>query len=150
MEYQFCQTVMLVDDNSVDNIISKRLIEITRTAQEIITKNSVRDALNYLKDNKNNKDKIPSLIFLDIIMPQADGFIFLNEFENMPHLVKEKAKIVVLSCTENQQDLNKITNNDLIHRFIPKPLTDTRLYEIAESCIPQSLFIQIKGYHMVQ
>jgi len=71
------QRVMLVDDNDTDNFISKRIIEITNFASEVEIKNSGKAALDYLKNHKNNLDKLPDLIFLDINMPIVDGFVLL-------------------------------------------------------------------------
>ena len=72
--------VMLVDDNDTDNFISKRIIEITKFAKEVEIKNSGKSALEYLEQNKDNEDKLPNIIFLDINMPIVDGFVFLYEF----------------------------------------------------------------------
>ena len=73
--------VMLVDDNDTDNFISKRIIEITKFSERVVVKNSGQGALEYLRENENIPDNIPSIIFLDINMPVVDGFIFLYEFD---------------------------------------------------------------------
>ena len=69
--------VMLVDDNDTDNFISKRIIEITEFAKTVEIKNSGKSALEYLEEHKNDPDKLPNIIFLDINMPIVDGFVFL-------------------------------------------------------------------------
>ena len=73
--------VMLVDDNDTDNFISKRIIEITNFAEEVIVKSSGKSALDYLNDNAGEVANLPEIIFLDINMPIVDGFVFLYEFE---------------------------------------------------------------------
>jgi CheY-like chemotaxis protein len=73
--------VMLVDDNDTDNFISRRIIEITKFAGDVVIKNSGKSALEYLEDHKTTHTKLPDLIFLDINMPIVDGFVFLYEFE---------------------------------------------------------------------
>jgi hypothetical protein len=40
--------VMLVDDNDTDNFISRRIIEITKFAEDVVIKNSGKSALEYL------------------------------------------------------------------------------------------------------
>lgn len=122
--------VMLVDDNDTDNFISKRIIEITEFAKSVEIKNSGKSALEYLEENKNNQDKLPNIIFLDINMPIVDGFVFLYEFEKFSDLVKDKCKVIILSSSDNKRDIDKIVNNDHVIKFITKPLTETALNEI--------------------
>jgi CheY-like chemotaxis protein len=122
--------VMLVDDNDTDNFISKRIIEITNFAGEVIVKSSGKSALDYLSENKNNVEALPEIIFLDINMPIVDGFVFLYEFETFNDTIKDKCKVIILSSSDNKRDIDKIVNNDYVIKFITKPLTETALEEI--------------------
>ncbi len=122
--------VMLVDDNDTDNFISKRIIEITRFADQVEVKNSGKAALDYLSENQNNPEALPNIIFLDINMPVVDGFVFLYEFEKFKELVKTRCKVIILSSSDNKRDIDKIVNNNYVIKFITKPLTETALDEI--------------------
>ena len=122
--------VMLVDDNDTDNFISRRIIEITKFAQDVIIKNSGKSALEYLEENKTSPDTLPELIFLDINMPIVDGFVFLYEFEKFEDLLKDKCKVIILSSSDNKRDIDKIVNNDHVIKFITKPLTENALEDV--------------------
>ncbi len=122
--------VMLVDDNDTDNFISKRIIEITQFSNAVEVKNSGKKALDYLRDNENNLEALPDLIFLDINMPIVDGFVFLYEFEKFGDNIKNKCKVIILSSSDNKRDIDKIVNNDHVIKFITKPLTESALDEI--------------------
>lgn len=122
--------VMLVDDNDTDNFISRRIIEITKFAQEVEIKNSGKSALEYLERHKNDPERIPDYIFLDINMPIVDGFVFLYEFEKFDDVLRNKCKVIILSSSDNKRDINKIVNNSNVIKFITKPLTETALEEI--------------------
>jgi CheY-like chemotaxis protein len=122
--------VMLVDDNDTDNFISKRIIEITKFAKEVEVKNSGKSALEYLEENKDNVDRLPNIIFLDINMPIVDGFVFLYEFEKFNENIRNKCKVIILSSSDNKRDIDKIVNNDHVIKFITKPLTENALSEI--------------------
>ncbi|QCK17002.1 response regulator [Mangrovivirga cuniculi] len=123
---------MLVDDNDTDNFISKRIIEITGFAKNVEIKNSGKSALEYIEQNKDNPEKLPNIIFLDINMPIVDGFVFLYEFEKFAEIVKDKCKVIILSSSDNKRDIDKIVNNDHVIKFITKPLTENALQEIKE------------------
>jgi len=122
--------VMLVDDNDTDNFISKRIIEITKFARRVEVKGSGKSALDYLKENQNNVENLPNIIFLDINMPIVDGFVFLYEFEKFNELVRSKCKVIILSSSDNKRDIDKIVNNNHVIKFITKPLTEVALDEI--------------------
>jgi CheY-like chemotaxis protein len=122
--------VMLVDDNDTDNFISKRIIEITKFSNRVEVKNSGKSALDYLRENQNNIDNLPNIVFLDINMPIVDGFVFLYEFDKFNELVKNRCKIIILSSSDNKRDIDKIVNNNHVIKFITKPLTESALDEI--------------------
>ena len=130
MEEHRLDIVMLVDDNETDNFISKRIIEITDFASDVIIKSSGKSALEYIGAHRNDPDKLPDLIFLDINMPIVDGFVFLYEFEKFAELVKNKCRVIILSSSDNKRDIDKIVNNDHVIKFVTKPLTETELNEI--------------------
>ncbi|MBL3656683.1 response regulator [Fulvivirga sediminis] len=121
---------MLVDDNDTDNFISKRIIEITKFANRVEVKNSGKSALDYLKENQDDLDNLPNLIFLDINMPIVDGFVFLYEFEKFSDAIKDKCKVIILSSSDNKRDIDKIVNNNHVIKFITKPLTESALEEV--------------------
>ncbi len=122
--------VMLVDDNDTDNFISRRIIEITKFAEDVIVKNSGKGALDYLKKNEEAASELPDIIFLDINMPIVDGFVFLYEYEKFGNLVKDKCRVIILSSSDNKRDIDKIVNNDYVIKFVTKPLTEKTLEEI--------------------
>jgi len=124
------ELVLLVDDNDTDNFISKRIIELTGFAKNVEVRNSGKAALDYLRENQNNLERVPNIIFLDINMPVVDGFVFLYEFDKFTQPLKDKSKIIILSSSDNKRDIDKIVNNNHVINFITKPLTEVSLEEI--------------------
>jgi response regulator RpfG family c-di-GMP phosphodiesterase len=131
-EKTYKKLVMLVDDNETDNFIHRRVLEMGHFSKEIIVKNSGKSALEYLEANKNNPDRIPEVIFLDINMPIVDGFVFLFEFESFPYSIKNNSKIIVLSSSDNKKDIDRIVDNDHVIHFITKPLSEESVIELKD------------------
>jgi CheY-like chemotaxis protein len=112
------EKVMLIDDNSMENFINKRLIESCDFSAEVIVCSSGQEALKHLQSGN-----IPSLIFLDINMPEMDGFQFLDMFESLEDKIHRTCKVVMLSTSESFKDLNRANKNRFVKKFLNKPLT---------------------------
>ena len=123
--------ILLIDDNATDNFISKKILEKYGFDNIIESKTSGQTALKHLNEKSRNPVELPSIIFLDINMPVVDGFMFLYEFEKLPNVVKAKCKIVILSSSDNQNDIRRIVDNQFVKGFITKPLSHDAIDEIS-------------------
>jgi CheY-like chemotaxis protein len=114
---------MLVDDNELDNFINKKLLENEKFADNIIVQQSAQSALEELKKLESTPDKLPRIIFLDIMMPHMDGFGFLDELGKFGENVKKSCKVIMLSTSESFKDLNRANQNRFVYKFLNKPLS---------------------------
>lgn len=132
MKLKNVKKILLVDDNEMDNFISKRIIELSGFKGEVIVKDSGKGALNYLQENQDKPENIPELIFLDISMPVVDGFVFLHEWQKLNENVTGKSKIVVLTSSDNKYDMDRFLVNDFVIDFITKPITLETFRDLVE------------------
>lgn len=117
------QNVLVVDDNEADQLIARKIIQLTGFAKDVAVKNSKQSALDFLSDAGNSSRDLPDIIFLDINRPGIDGISFLHEFENLPDKVKENCKIIILSSTNNRQEISSSFNSTYVQQVLIKPLT---------------------------
>jgi CheY-like chemotaxis protein len=122
--------VLLVDDNDTDNLIGKRIIEISKFATKVEVINSAKKALEFLEQNMQNSGQLPDVLFLDINMPIIDGFEFLERFAKMSETIKNKTRVVILSSSDSEKDIERIADNPYVIKFITKPLKQHDLDEI--------------------
>lgn len=121
--------ILLVDDDQINNFINQRLIEELTLTAELNLVNNGLEAVDYLKENCRVSTKCPELILLDINMPVMDGFEFLYEFETLDIPNKEKVKIVMLTTSTSQKDLERLNGHE-IAGYINKPLTEEKMLDL--------------------
>jgi len=111
---------MLVDDNSDDNFFHEREIKKNQPALIIVTKDSGVKALDYLK---SKKEPHSDLIFLDINMPRMNGWEFLKEYNQLDKALQSRAIIIMLTTSDNADDVAKANSFSFVSDYITKPLT---------------------------
>src|SRR5690242_16639756 len=89
--------VLVIDDDEIDIFISKRVLQSASFAREIVLKNSIADALEYLSDLIRNSQDFPEIIFLDLHMPGEDSFDFLEQLREIKALITINFRVLVLT-----------------------------------------------------
>ena len=121
--------IMLVDDNPDDNFFHERAIKENNPADIVITKYMAMDALEYLKIEKEGSP-YPDLIFLDINMPSMNGWEFLEQYDCLDKKLQSRAIIIMLTTSENPDDLLKAQGWACVSDYRSKPLTVEIMKEI--------------------
>ena len=114
---------MLVDDNEDDNFFHEREIKKVNLTTVIVAKNTGIEALEYLKLNKEKENHHPDLIFLDINMPGMNGWDFLEQYNLLDKEIESNAIIIMLTTSENPDDIIRIKSWSFVSDYIIKPLT---------------------------
>ena len=117
-------TAILVDDEQVDQILYKMVIDESGLVQSLMSFRYAQEALDYLL--KPNRPEI-DVIFLDINMPRMTGFEFLEAAT--AELGESFAKIVVVMLTTsmNPDDEDRARQFPVVKEYIHKPLQKEHL-----------------------
>jgi response regulator RpfG family c-di-GMP phosphodiesterase len=118
-------TCLLIDDNYIDNFVTRKLLESSHFAENIIVSESPKEAVQLLGDGTIK----PDVIFLDIRMPLMSGFEFLDAYDKLD-IDKSAIKIFLLSSSFDPTDIKRSSDNKYITHFIHKPLTHKILEEL--------------------
>jgi CheY-like chemotaxis protein len=92
--------VLLVEDDRADAIIIKRAFNDLKVPNELVNKVDGEDALEYLRDQANKK---PCIILLDLNMPRMNGFEFLKIVKADD--VLKSIPVVVLTTSAEERDV---------------------------------------------
>ena len=127
-------SVMLIDDQPLDNAYNEELIRNQKLADTVYIHTTAISALEYLKNIANLDHApeilIPRIVFLDIYMPEMDGFSFIREYQKLPQSIREKISIVLVSSSASNNDQQEAHQNSTITQFIKKPLTPQALQHL--------------------
>ena len=115
-------TFLLIDDNTIDQLVTCQLLKKTLGIAEINVACNGREGLNWINNNLNTLDK-SLIILLDINMPEMNGFQFLTEYESFPDNLKKETQIFMLSSTLNKNDIDQIKGNNRVTSLLSKPLS---------------------------
>ncbi|MCO5946356.1 MULTISPECIES: response regulator [Mucilaginibacter] len=119
------KTCLLIDDNYIDNFVTRKILEGSNFAESIVVVRSATEAIASLSAGTIK----PDVIFLDVRMPLMSGFEFLDEYDKI-NMDKSNIKIFMLSSSLDPMDMRKSTDNKYITQFIHKPLTQKALEEL--------------------
>ena len=122
------EKTVLIDDSDIDLFIQRRFLEVYEFSKQLLLYKSASEALNWLR--KLNGEAPPDVIFLDLNMPEIDGFAFLNSFNELPEKIINKSRIVVLTSSNSLQDRDLAFKNKNVIKFITKPLKQADIEEL--------------------
>jgi CheY-like chemotaxis protein len=115
-------SILLIDDDPINNLINKRLIaklEIGNKIEEFLEAEKAIERIRELEPEKS------ILIFLDINMPVMNGWDFLYRY--LSQFQDRKDTIVVLSSSIDAHDRNKALGFSCVEGFIEKPLSPEKI-----------------------
>ncbi|OOQ58518.1 response regulator [Mucilaginibacter pedocola] len=121
------KTCLLIDDNYIDNFVTRKILESGNFAENIIVQQSPGQALLALEQGVIK----PDIIFLDVRMPDMSGFEFLEEYDKLQLDTETPVKIIMLSSSLDPTDRNNSLNSRHVAQFIHKPLTYEALEELS-------------------
>ncbi len=119
--------ILLIDDDPVTNLVNQRIIECHFDFKTIVFTDASK-ALQQLKQWLILRTMpLPEIIFLDIDMPEMNGWEFLEDLHKLPMLYVAKCKIVILTSSIDHDDIEKSKCYNAVFDFISKPLTSEKL-----------------------
>ncbi len=121
----------IIDDDYIFRIIATKMLEAHPSYEQTEEFRGGESALEALNERIAQRKKLPDLILLDIDMPLMDAWQFLEKFRQL-HL-PQKVTVVAVSSSINPRDIQRAHQHSDVLTFVPKPLSEARLTELAES-----------------
>ena len=125
------RTILLVEDNSSDVLLTKRALKKGHVANKLVVAEDGEEALDYLFGMREYTVReiaeLPTLILLDLKLPKVDGLDVLRRIR-----VNEKTRtlpVVILTSSKEEQDV--AASYDLgANSYIQKPVDSAKFTEV--------------------
>lgn len=116
------RNILMIDDDHICRMVVKKQIESSEYSTRIVEHEGARSAFEELKAKRGNAEDLPDVIFLDLFMPEVDGWQFLEMLEGIMHEMAKAPQIYILSTTIDERDIERADDHALVTGFIPKPI----------------------------
>lgn len=122
--------ILLIEDNTSDIDLTRRALQKSHIANELIVKEDGQEALEYLfgKDQHTEEKmgELPALILLDLKLPKVDGLQVLKRIRANERT--SRLPVVILTTSSEEQDVAQ--SYDLgANSYIRKPVDFTQFVE---------------------
>lgn len=128
-------SILLVDDDEINNFISIKLIKKALVSSDIKACLNGKFAIDELQKMKESSaTDLPDYILLDINMPLMNGWEFLDEYKRLNIDPEGKSKIYIISSSVFSNDINRAKSyQPIVKDFISKPLNIEKIRELFEA-----------------
>jgi len=123
----------IIDDDEFFSVSTKSTLRHYNFSDNILYYSGGQEALDGLIGLLVENITLPDVIFLDLNMPNRDGWSFLEEFEELPMDKIGHIHIYITSSFISPSFMEKAKNYKLVKDYIVKPLTEDTVKKIIAS-----------------
>jgi len=124
--------ILLIDDDEWSNMVHELVLSDISAINSYKIVSTGWEALMYL-DNSHEKGEFPNLIIVDIIMPEMDGFSFVDHFEKQFFHLHPNTRILFVTNSIFEGDKIKAFSYKSTAQVIHKPLTEKKFKALLQS-----------------
>ena len=121
--------LLLIDDDEITNFAVDAILSRVESIESYEIKDNGWDALAFLQECQG-ENRFPTLIFVDLNMPEMDGFEFIERYQSLFWQDHQLTKISVLSSSVSEKDRQRALNYPCVSEYTYKPLTEQTLASI--------------------
>jgi CheY-like chemotaxis protein len=125
--------IALVDDDKIFQLTASKTLKATALTDKILQFENGEEALRFLREHTSDPDSLPDYIFLDINMPMIDGWMFLEDYENLKGKIPKLINIYMVSSSIDTHDIERAKKNINVKDYIVKPVTRDKFIELLQT-----------------
>lgn len=118
------KSICIVDDDKIYQFASSKLLQKYHADINVLCFDHGKSAIEYLRENRRNPDKLPDVILLDINMPVLDGWGFLELYAEFKDEISKEIVIYIVSSSIDNRDIQKANEFLEVKTYLIKPLRE--------------------------
>ncbi|WP_121243429.1 response regulator [Mucilaginibacter phyllosphaerae] len=126
-----CKLIVL-DDDKIQHLIFRKMLNQYHIVDHTMFSDDGNRVLDFLENYKSNNEMLPELIFLDLNMPNLNGWKFLEQLKNLYPQLTKHVTVYIISSSVNPSDVKRSKKYSFVNSYIIKPITRERLNNIVE------------------
>lgn len=119
-----------IDDCQLDHFILKKIISRFGSSCEVKCTDTCIEVLSLLSQHRQDAEKLPDIILLDIYMPEFDAWDFLDKVQILYSNLTKAVEIYILSACKYPEDVERVKQYPFVKAFILKPITKEVLLKL--------------------
>lgn len=134
-------SILVIEDDFDDIYFHRRIIEEVCAVKHIQVCRNVHSAMDYLQNQGEFAitTKVfppPDLIFVDLNLPQANGWDFLDAYQALPDTITNYPLVTILTTSLNPEDERRALATGIVRKFFIKPLRSEELIRAMQRFFP--------------
>lgn len=126
------KTILIIDDDIVSQFALRYTIQQSQIDCEVLVCDGAQEGLDILSNLLKEGKDLPDFIFLDLDMPDLDGWAFLDRYHNLGDTAN-RTKVFILSAFTSSLDRNRAKHHSMVEGVYDKPLSRNSVTEILMS-----------------
>ena len=117
----------IIDDDDIFRFIMKTNMSKLEIAENVTAFENGKIAMDFFLENTENLSALPDVVFLDINMPEMNGWEFITAFEKIVGELPKKVSIIMVSSSLDKRDLERAESTNCIHGYVTKPIDKSKM-----------------------
>jgi CheY-like chemotaxis protein len=127
---------ILIDDDEIFIMMTRKMMESSNFHKSPMSFTSGESAFSFMEKNYSAKDSY--IVFLDINMPNMNGWEFLNKIQ--PFVTEDNTYVFMTTSSIDDEDIAKAGENSLVVKFLSKPVLTETFNQLKELPVLQPFF----------
>jgi len=125
--------LLVIDDCETDHFIMDRLLRMHGLFPGKELCFDAEAAINQMEVDCPDESKLPDVIFLDLFMPEFNGFNFLDRFRKLYPAIEKTIHIFIMTCSINPADKINAEKYPFVKGYFVKPVSMNTLKNISST-----------------
>jgi len=117
-------TLFVVDDGEVDRFLIKQNLLLHPVFDYVLYYSGGAPVMNYITKHAQDANNLPDVIFLDLRMPEFDGWDVLDALQAIYPKLSKKIKVYIIAVSIWKSDIIRAKSYSCVKDFFSKPITE--------------------------